>query len=59
VANTHVTREVTHTLTIVEYFGRKSVAFALEELATARACGDTASILSTVLKVVQRLLVSA
>jgi hypothetical protein len=33
VANTHVTREVAHTLTVVEDFGCKSVALALEELA--------------------------
>jgi len=59
VANTHVTREIAHALTVVENFGCKSVALTLEELAAARACGDTASILATVLKVVQRLLKSA
>lgn len=59
VANTHVTREIAHALTIVENLGCKSVSLTLEELATARACGDTASILATVLEVVQRLLVSA
>ena len=59
VANTHVTGEVAHTLTVVEHFGCKSVTLALEKLAAARACGDTASILATVLKVVQRLLMSA
>ena len=59
VANTHVTREIAHALTIVENLGCKSVALTLEELAAARACGDTASILSTVLEVVQSLLVSA
>ena len=59
VANTHVTGEIAHALTIVEDLGCKSVALTLEELATTRACGDTASILATVLEVVQRLLVSA
>ena len=59
VADTHVTREIAHALTIVENLGCKSVALTLEELAAARACGNTASILATVLKVVQRLLVSA
>lgn len=59
VANTHVTGEVAHALTVVEDFGSKTVALALEELAATRACGDTASILATVLEVVQRLLVSA
>jgi hypothetical protein len=59
VADTHVTREIAHALTIVENLGCKSVALTLEELAAARACGNTASVLATVLKVVQRLLVSA
>ena len=58
VANTHVAREVAHALTVVEHLGCKSVALTLEELAAARACGDTASILATVLEVVQRLVVS-
>jgi hypothetical protein len=59
VAKAHVTRKVAHTLTVVEDFRCESIALALEELATTRAGGDTASILTAVLKVVQRLLVSA
>lgn len=59
VAKAHVAWEVAHALTVVEDFGSKTIAFALEELATARACGDTASILTTVLQVVERLLMSA
>lgn len=59
VAKTHVARKVAHALAVVENFGSKTVAFALENLTTERAGRDTAGILSTVLEVVQRLQVLA
>jgi hypothetical protein len=58
VTKTHGTGKVAHALAVVEHLGCESIALALHDLAAAGAGGDTASILSTVLEVVQGLLVS-